>query len=134
MINPQPGAALYAQVAAELRKDIRSGRIPPGKPLPSEKTMQQQYGVSRETVRKAVALLRAEGLVAVRQGHGSYVREQPDLETLTPPAGSEVTARMPTAEERGQLGIGEGVPVFWIIHPDGSARAYAADQYSIRMP
>lgn len=134
MITPQPGSALYAQVAGELRKDIRSGRIRPGKPLPSERTLQQQYGVSRETVRRAVALLRSEGLVVVRQGHGVHVREQSELEELTPPAGSEVTARMPTAEERAEYGIGEGVPVLWVVLPDGGARAYAADQWRIRLP
>jgi DNA-binding FadR family transcriptional regulator len=133
MITPQPGIALYAQVAAELRKAIRSGRIPAGMPLPSERTLQQEYGVSRETVRHAVALLRSEGLVVVRQGHGVRVREQPELEELVPPAGSEVTARMPTAEERAELGIGEGVPILWILQPDGTARAYAADQWRIRL-
>lgn len=39
---------------------------------------------------------------------------------------------MPTAEERAEYGIGEGVPVLWVVQPDGVARAYAADQWRIR--
>lgn len=134
MITPQPGGTLYGQVAAQLRKDILSGRIRPGQRLPSERTLQQEFDVGRETARRAVAMLRSEGLVSVDRGHGVVVREQPELEELVPPAGSQVSARMPSPEERAEHGIAEGVPVLWIVHPDGVAAAYPADQYRIRMP
>jgi DNA-binding FadR family transcriptional regulator len=134
VITPQPGGTLYGQVAAQLRKDILSGRIRPGQRLPSERTLQQEFDVGRETARRAVAMLRSEGLVAVDRGHGVVVREQPELEELIPPAGSQVTARMPSPEERAEHGLGEGVPVFWVVQPDGSSGVYPADQWRIRMP
>lgn len=134
MITPQPGGAVYAQLAARLRTDILTGRLRPGDRLPSETRLQQQHGLARETVRRAVAVLRAEGLVVVHRGHGVVVREHPDVQELTPPAGSVVSSRMPTAEERTGLDIPEGVPVFSVIAPDGTAGVYPADRWQLRWP
>lgn len=72
----RPGA-LYQQVAAEIRSGIASGEIKPGSPLPSETQLIDRYKVSRPTVRKAIAILRAEGLIEVVHGKGSYVRRIP---------------------------------------------------------
>ncbi|MFC5720214.1 GntR family transcriptional regulator [Streptomyces gamaensis] len=69
----RPGA-LYQQVAAAIRDAITSGEFPPGAPLPSEAQLIDRYKVSRPTVRNAIAALRAEGLIDVRHGKGSYVR------------------------------------------------------------
>jgi DNA-binding GntR family transcriptional regulator len=74
---------MYEQVAARLRAGILSGQLRPGRRLPSEITLQQEYGISRETARRAIALLRHEGLVVVRRGHGVVVREQSEREDLT---------------------------------------------------
>jgi len=63
----------YQQVAAILREQIMSGQIPPRRPIPSVTTLQQTYGIARGTVRKAVALLTAEGLVVIRPGWGTFV-------------------------------------------------------------
>ncbi|WP_043264041.1 GntR family transcriptional regulator [Streptomyces sp. CT34] len=72
----RPGA-LYQQIAAEIRNGIAQGRYKPGSPLPSEADLIEQYGVSRPTVRKAIAALRAEGLIEVTHGKRSYVRALP---------------------------------------------------------
>ncbi|MFJ8107119.1 GntR family transcriptional regulator [Streptomyces sp. NPDC096132] len=69
----RPGA-LYQQVAAAIREAILSGEYEPGAPLPSEAQLMERYQVSRPTVRNAVAALRAEGLIDVRHGKGSFVR------------------------------------------------------------
>ncbi|MGW3136675.1 GntR family transcriptional regulator [Streptomyces sp. NPDC001139] len=69
----RPGA-LYQQVAAAIREAILSGEYEPGAPLPSEAQLMARYEVSRPTVRNAVSALRAEGLIDVRHGKGSYVR------------------------------------------------------------
>jgi GntR family transcriptional regulator len=134
VITPQPGGAVYAQLAARLRDDILTGRLPPGQRLPSETTLQQQYGLARETVRRAVAVLRTEGLVVVRRGHGVVVREHPEVQDLTPAPGATVTARMPTTEERATHDIDDGVPVFWVINPDGAGYVYPADRWRLRWP
>lgn len=134
VITPQPGGALYAQLAARLRADIVGGRLRPGQRLPSETTLQQEYGVARETARRAVALLRAEGLVVVRRGHGVVVREAAEVQDLTPAPGSTVTARMPTVEERAAYDIDDGVPVFAVIAVDGTVEVFPADRWRMRWP
>ncbi|GCB48560.1 GntR family transcriptional regulator [Streptomyces sp. NL15-2K] len=76
----RPGA-LYQQVAAAIREAILSGEFTPDSLLPSEAQLMARYGVSRPTVRNAIAALRAEGLIDVRHGKGSFVRSdgQPAL-------------------------------------------------------
>ena len=76
----RPGA-LYQQVAAAIREAILSGEFEPDSLLPSEAQLMTRYGVSRPTVRNAIAALRAEGLIDVRHGKGSFVRAsgQPHL-------------------------------------------------------
>jgi GntR family transcriptional regulator len=64
----------YVVVAAELRHRIRAGAIPPGSLLPSEPQLIAEFGDSRGTIRDALALLRAEGLLVTEQGRGTYVR------------------------------------------------------------
>jgi GntR family transcriptional regulator len=68
--GPEP---VYLQVAAILRARIERGEIPPGRALPSESTLMGEYGIARETARKAVRVLRDEGLVQIVQGRGAYV-------------------------------------------------------------
>jgi len=61
------------QIAAELRARIVSGEIPPGRRIPSLTELEQSYDVARDTLRKAVRILRDEGLVETVQGMGVYV-------------------------------------------------------------
>ncbi|MCX4974520.1 GntR family transcriptional regulator [Streptomyces sp. NBC_00620] len=74
MTEIQRPGALYQQVAAAIREAILKGEFEPGAPLPSEAQLIERYKVSRPTVRNAVAALRAEGLIEVRHGKGSFVR------------------------------------------------------------
>ncbi|MBB5109050.1 GntR family transcriptional regulator [Streptomyces spectabilis] len=74
MTEIQRPGALYQQVAAAIREAILSGEFTPDSPLPSEAQLMARYQVSRPTVRNAIAALRAEGLIDVRHGKGSFVR------------------------------------------------------------
>lgn len=62
----------YRQLLYILRDRIQSGDLPPGLPLPTEELLSQMYGISRGTVRKAMAQLEAERLVRIEQGVGSF--------------------------------------------------------------
>lgn len=64
---------VYQQIADILRGRIERGEIAPGRPVPSETQLMQEYGVARLTARKAVRVLAGEGLVEVVQGRGAYV-------------------------------------------------------------
>jgi len=64
---------LTQQLVTQITDDITGGRLRPGARLPTEKAMMSATGVSRTVVREAVACLRADGLVVVRQGVGAFV-------------------------------------------------------------
>jgi hypothetical protein len=53
----------YQQIAAALRQEIHAGRLGPGSRLPTQQQLAEVHGVGRDTVREAVQLLRAEGLL-----------------------------------------------------------------------
>ena len=75
VIDPGVATPVWRQLAGILRRRIRSGEIGPGRMIPSEKQCEQEWGVARGTCRKAVALLREEGLVVTVAGRGSYVAD-----------------------------------------------------------
>lgn len=66
---------LYAQLAAALREQIRSGAIPPRHAVPSKARLRQELGISSRTVDEAMRILKDEGLVEAVKGKGLYVRE-----------------------------------------------------------
>ena len=68
--GPEP---LYRQLAERLAEQIESGTLRPGRPIPSELRLCDQYGISRDTARKAVRVLRDAGLVISVKGKGTYV-------------------------------------------------------------
>ncbi len=69
-------APLHARISEQLRGQILAGQYPPGAQLPSERQLLAQFGVSRITVRRAIANLAQQGLVTVRHGKGVFVSEQ----------------------------------------------------------
>ncbi len=73
-INPRGAEAPCRQIAAWLRARIEAGEFRPGEdPLPSEKDLVGLFGVARDTARRAVQLLRDEGLVETIPQRGAYV-------------------------------------------------------------
>ena len=63
----------YLKVYQRLKEQIEHGAYPVGTLLPTESSLQQEFGVSRTTVRKAVSLLVADGYIHVQQGRGTEV-------------------------------------------------------------
>jgi GntR family transcriptional regulator len=73
-INPRGALPPYRQIAAWLRSRIEAGDFRPGEdPLPSEKDLIGLFGVARDTARRAIEVLRDEGLVETIPQRGSYV-------------------------------------------------------------
>ena len=70
------------RVLAQLRRLIEDGTFPPGSRLPGERELSDQMQVSRGTVREAVQLLSALGVVKIRHGHGTFVRRRPGAEDV----------------------------------------------------
>jgi DNA-binding transcriptional regulator YhcF (GntR family) len=68
---------LGVQLAWRLRAMIASGRLGAGERLPSVRELSEQAGVHVNTVRSVYRLLEGDGLIASRQGRGTFVSEQP---------------------------------------------------------
>jgi DNA-binding GntR family transcriptional regulator len=67
-IEPIDFAAAYEVVTERIRRAIHIGSYLPGDKLPPERTLAQQLGVSRTTVREAIRVLEGEGYVVSRRG------------------------------------------------------------------
>lgn len=76
---------LAEHIVAALTEEITSGRLRHGDRLPTEQFLSENFGVSRNVVREAIASLRSKGLVQSRQGLGAFVSLAPEAsETLGP--------------------------------------------------
>ena len=73
MINPLSLTPLCVQVTDLIAARIEAGDLAPGDPIPSESRMQQEYGVSRGTARRAVQELVDRGLVITMPQRATYV-------------------------------------------------------------
>ncbi|MEO1741741.1 MAG: GntR family transcriptional regulator [Cyanobacteria bacterium J06629_9] len=67
---------LHVSISEKLRQQIDEGEYLPGEKLPSEHQLMDLFGVSRITVRQAIANLISQGLVQSRQGKGVFVTPQ----------------------------------------------------------
>jgi GntR family transcriptional regulator len=68
---------LYEQVAGEIRRAIAEGEAKPGERLPPAKDLAAVLGVNRNTVLRALHILRDEGLLEFRRGRGITVAGTP---------------------------------------------------------
>ena len=134
MIDPSADRAVFRQLADLLREQIESGTLGPGDPLPSELRLVQEHGISRTTVRQAIAQLRTEGLVSVERPRGTFVRIPEETRLVTLGRGERVSARMPTDAERRSLRLGEGVPVLVVTATDGTKTVHPADRVQLTRP
>jgi GntR family transcriptional regulator len=64
----------YQRIAAALREKIESGELLPGEQIPPVPKLIETYGVSRNTVLRALRVLRDADLIEVQQGWGSFVK------------------------------------------------------------
>ena len=74
--RPRPDAGRtvrYRAIADDLRQQVEAGDFAAGRVLPSEADLSASYGASRVTVRRALEVLRDEGLLDARQGFGWFV-------------------------------------------------------------
>lgn len=109
MITPGAGEAVYRQVARALEAEARHGG--PGYLFPAATQLARQYGLGVDTVRDAYQLLTHLGVLSLRRGYGAVVRSQREREQIRLPAGTVVTARMPTLDEVDAWELDPGVPV-----------------------
>ncbi|GIH29795.1 hypothetical protein Aph01nite_81050 [Acrocarpospora phusangensis] len=131
-LDPEADRALYKQLADDIRTQIAEGELAPEQRLPAEKFLGQIYGVSRDTVRQALNLLRTEGVI-VKKARGSEVAPAQDPRVLGSGTGGIVGARMPSEAERRRYGLPVGVPVLVVLTARGEI-VLPANRYAIRVP
>ena len=77
-IDRDDPALLHEQVAAQIRKAIADGEAKPGDRLPPARHLAAVLQVNTNTVLRALRMLRDEGLLELRQGHGIRVTGTPE--------------------------------------------------------
>lgn len=77
-IQFKPGVPVYEQVLYAARKAIVSGDLKEGEVLPSVRTLSAEYRINPNTVQKALAALRSEGLIESIPGVGNRVAALPE--------------------------------------------------------
>jgi len=133
---------LHRQVYRLIADKIARGELAPGQRIPPERTLAEQLGVSRVTIRRALRELAEAGLVDSASGRGSFVSGGPLAEPpnalmgfselgsargLTPTARVlEAVVRPATFDEAGLFGVAPGADVFYLrrlrlLDPDPTA-------------
>lgn len=75
---------IYEQIAEQIKEQIVGGKLPPGHKLPSTRELTERYQVGRSTMREALSMLKAMGLIEIRQGEGCFVRGMDEAEVEMP--------------------------------------------------
>jgi DNA-binding FadR family transcriptional regulator len=68
IFSPVSSGRISAEIVDQIKRAIREGQLSPGDRLPPERTLAEQFGASRVTVRDALRILEASGLIEIRVG------------------------------------------------------------------
>lgn len=122
-VKPLRPARLKSQtltnvVVQQLREAIEKGVYSPGSQLPPEFDLVEMLGVSRTVVREALRLLQEEGLVARRQGLGTFVRKNPILQNLNLNFGTTYMIQ--------SAGMKSGTPLLKVLEVEASRQVAEA--------
>jgi GntR family transcriptional regulator len=74
-ISPAAPGPLYQQIVEALKREVASGRLPPGRPLPSFRALAEELQVSLITVKRAYEELERDGVIYRRQGLGTFIAD-----------------------------------------------------------
>jgi GntR family transcriptional regulator len=110
--------SLFVRVADSLRSDILANRLAPGHKLPSESALEASFGVSRITVRQALARLHSGGLIEKVNGKGSFVTRPNSSHDMGPLTGFYEHMRA-----RGRQAVGRTLSVREVGAPAAAAHA-----------
>ncbi|QFG26516.1 GntR family transcriptional regulator [Actinomadura sp. WMMB 499] len=98
----------YREIASALRERVVDGTYRAGTPLPGEHELSREFGVARNTLRRALDVLQDEGLIVVVTGVGRFVR--PVSSQRARPMYERVAADLRAQIESGALPDGTALP------------------------
>jgi DNA-binding FadR family transcriptional regulator len=107
----------YERIVEQIEKAVESGELCPGQRLPSERDLMVRFSVSRSTVREALRVLQAGGLIRSRPG-------DPNGAEVLPFSSAALRKSMTTLARVDQLSLGELVQFRMLL--DSSANLLAA--------
>jgi len=110
-IDRSEPVALHDQVAAEIRRAIAEGEAGPGERLPLVRDIAAVLGVNKNTVLRAMHILRDEGLLEFRRGRGITVSGTPQRSAVLRQVRELVEfARNQGYRREDVIGMIEGLP------------------------
>lgn len=74
-LKPIKTKKIYEQIVDQIGKLVAEGQLKPGDRLPSERELVERFQVSRASIREAISALEMMGLIEVRSGEGTYIRQ-----------------------------------------------------------
>ncbi len=98
LIAPFKKTRIPEEIADRIRRGLLDRTFPAGRPLPSERLLAQQFGVSRGSVRDAFRILEVMGLLEMRHGQGTFPKEL-SVERLVTPLASVITRQRDLQDE-----------------------------------
>jgi GntR family transcriptional regulator, transcriptional repressor for pyruvate dehydrogenase complex len=98
-IKPVKKKKVYHQIIEQIQKAIQSGQLKPGDRLPSERDLAERFQVSRTTIKEAITVMEAIGVLEIRTGIGTFVRKtnenlEEDLNDILSDNGAEIDELM----------------------------------------
>jgi DNA-binding FadR family transcriptional regulator len=75
IIKPIKTKKIYEQIVDQIGLLVAEGQLKPGDRLPSERELVEQFQVCRAAIREAISALEMMGLIEVRAGEGTYIRQ-----------------------------------------------------------
>ena len=79
-LAPSAAVPIYRQVADHIAAEIAAGHLAPGDKLPSERDLAEDWAIAVGTIRRAMEVLRENGLVVSTHGKGTFVADPPTAE------------------------------------------------------
>lgn len=83
-MTPLPKQSLSKMVVEKIKEGLISGELRPGDFLPSETELSERFGVGKSSVREAIKMLEALGVVEICKGNGSRIRTAVDTTVINP--------------------------------------------------
>ena len=97
-IEPIKSTRIYQQIVRQVKQMIAEGRLKSGDQLPPERDLAEKFVVSRTSVREALRALESLGLIEIRPGEGTFVREV-SIESLIEPLALVMTSQREAIHE-----------------------------------
>lgn len=86
-------SSIAFQILERIKSALIRGELKPGDYLPSETELTQSLGIGKSSVREAIKMLQAIGIVEVRRGQGTIIRREPGDPLVDPMAFGMILAR-----------------------------------------